>query len=83
MNRAQVGDTLQQVPASGEGDESSMSSAAILVCFTADTFIPHVSSTLQPKDGAWGHRTASFARPGVCTNVLYRGGNRFRETGRS
>ena len=45
--RAQAGDTLQRVPISGERDGSSTSSAAILFCFTAGTFIPHASPSLQ------------------------------------
>ena len=43
---AQVGDTLQRVPTSSERDGSSTSSAAILFCFTAGTFIPHASPSL-------------------------------------
>ena len=39
--RAQFGDTLQRVSASGGGYGSSTSSAAIIFCFTASTFIPH------------------------------------------
>ena len=36
-------------------------------------FIPHASSSLPTEDGACGHRTAPFARPGVCKRALYRG----------
>ena len=57
--------------ASGGGDERDTSSAAILFCFTAGTFIPHASSFLQIGGGACGHPTAPFARPGVCTRASY------------
>ena len=50
-----------------------MSSAAILFCFSAGTFIPHASPSLQTRDGACEHPTAPFARPGVCTSVSYQG----------
>ena len=42
---------------------------------TTGTFIPHARSSLQTGSGACGHPTAPFARPGVCTCPLYRGGN--------
>ena len=71
--RTQVGDTLQRVPTSGGRDGSSTSSAASLFCFTAGTFIPHASPSLQTGGGACEHSTAPFARPGVCTRVSYRG----------
>ena len=48
----------------------------ILFCFTAGTFIPHASPSLQTGGGACEHLTAPFARPGVCTSASYRGGNR-------
>ena len=64
--RAQVGDTLQRVPTSGGRDGSGTSSAVILFCFTAGTFIPHASPSLQTWGGACEHPTAPFARPGVC-----------------
>ena len=47
MDGSQVGDIPQRVPASGGGNGSSMSSAAILFCFTAGTFNPHATSPLQ------------------------------------
>ena len=73
---------LQRVPASGGGDGGSMSSAAILVCFTASTFILHASPSLQTGGGACEHPTAPFARLGVCTRASYRGGNMVQGTGR-
>ena len=66
-------DILQRVPTSGRRDRSSTSSAAILFCFTAGTFIPHVSPSLQTGGGACEHPTAPFPRPGVCTSASYRG----------
>ena len=51
--RAQVGDTLQRVSTSSGRDGSSTSSAAILFCCTADTFIPHSSPSLQTGGGTW------------------------------
>ena len=59
------------------------SSVAIIFCCTAGPFIPHVSLSLQTGSGACGHRTAPFARPGVCTRAVYRGDNRVRGTERS
>ena len=56
-----------------EEDRSSTSLAAILFCFTADTFIPHASPSLQTGGGTCEHPTAPFARPGVCTSASYRG----------
>ena len=56
--RAQVGDTLQRVPISSGRDGSSTSSAAILFCFTAGTFIPHASPSLLTEGGACEHPTA-------------------------
>ena len=44
-------------------------------CFTAGTFIPHASLSLQTGVGACEHPTAPFARPGVCTRASYRAGN--------
>ena len=52
-------------------------------CFTAGPFIPYASPSLQTGDGVCEHPTAPFLRPGVCTSVSYRGGNRARGTGRS
>ena len=75
--------TLQRVPTSGGRDRSSTYSAAILFCFTAGTFIPHASPSLQVGGGACEHPTTPFARPGVCTSASYRGVNRVRGTGRS
>ena len=46
-------------------------------------FVPHASPSLQTGGGACGHPTAPFARFGVCTRVLRRGGNRVRGTGSS
>ena len=48
--RAQVGDTLQRVPASSGEDGSSTSSAAILFCFIAGFFISHASSSASSAD---------------------------------
>ena len=67
--RAQVGDALQRVPASGRGYGSSTSPAADLFCFTASTFIPHASPSLQTEGGVCEHPTAPFARPGSCTHA--------------
>ena len=80
--RAQVGDALQQVPASGGRDGSRMSSAAILFCFTAGTFIPHASPSLQTRGGTCEHPRPPFARSGVRPNASYRVSNRVRGTGR-
>ena len=66
-------DILQRVPTSGRRNRSSTSSAAILLCFTAGTLIPHVSPSLQTGGGACEHPTAPFPRPGVCTSASYRG----------
>ena len=71
MSRAQVGDTLQRVPTSSGRDGNSTSSAVILLCFTASTFILHASPYLQTGGGACEHPTASFARPSVCTRASY------------
>ena len=68
--------SLQRVPTSGGRDESNTSSAAILFCFTAGTFIPHASPSLQTGGGACEHPAAPFVRHGVCTRVSYRVGNR-------
>ena len=64
-------------------ERSGTFSAAILFRFTADTFIPHASLSLQKGGGACEHPTVPFARPGVCTSASYRGGNRVQGTGRS
>ena len=66
-----------------ERDGSSTSSAVIRFCFTAGTFIPYVSPSLQTGGSTCEHPTAPFARSGVCTSAYYRGGNRVRGTGRS
>ena len=50
--------------------------------FTAGTFIPHTSSSLQTEDGACVHPIAPFAKYDVCTSALYLGGNWFRRTGK-
>ena len=60
---AQVGATLRRVQASGGGDGSSTSSAAILYCLTVGTYILHASSSLHTGSGAYGHPTALFAEP--------------------
>ena len=70
--------TPQRVPTSGGRDRStinSTSSAAILFCFTASTFIPQTSPSLQTGGGVCEHPTAPFARPGVCTSASYWGVN--------
>ena len=56
---------------------------AILLCFTAGTFIAHASSPLQTGSGACRHPTAPFAGLGVFVHALYRGGNQVRRAGRS
>ena len=83
MGRAQVGYTPQRVPASGGGNGSSTSSAAIPFRFTANTFIPRASSSLQIGSDAYENPTAPFAKPGVYTRALYREGNQVRGTERS
>ena len=50
-----------------------MSSAAILLCFTSSTVIPHASPSLQTGGGACEHPTAPFARPSVCTSASHGG----------
>ena len=60
-DRVQVGETLRRVQASGGGDGSSTSSAAILYCFTVGTFILHASSSLHTGSCAYGQPTALFA----------------------
>ena len=83
VEHRQVEDILQRIPTSGGRGGSSTSSAAILFCFTAGTFIPHASPSLQTEGGACEHPTSPFARPGVCTRASYRAGNQVRGTGRS
>ena len=82
-SRTQVGDTLQQVSTSGGREESSTSSAALLFCFTAGTFVPHALPSLQTGGVACEHPTARFARLGVCTHASFREDNRIRGMGRS
>ena len=69
--RTQVGDTLQRVPTFGGSDGSSTPSATILLYFTAGTFIPHASQSLQTEDGTCEHPTVPFARSGVCTSASF------------
>ena len=57
-----------------KGTEVARLQRRFFLCFTADTFIPHASSSLQTGGGACEHPTASFARPPVCTCASYRGG---------
>ena len=66
-----------------EGTEVARLRRQLFFCFTAGTFLPHASPSLQTGGGTCDHPTAPFARPGVCTSASYRGGNRVQETGRS
>ena len=82
--RAQVGDTLhaRRVPPSGGGDGSSTSSAAVLFLFYSRHL--HSARVIISADrgSSCAYPTAPFARPGVGTRALYRGGNPVRGTGR-
>ena len=66
--RGQGGDAPYRVPASSKGVGSSTSSAGILFCSAAGTFIPHASSYLQTGGSASGHPTVAFA-PAWCLHT--------------
>ena len=62
--------------ASGGGNGTSTSSATMLFCFAAGTFIPHATSSPRAGSDPYRHPTAPFAWSSDCTSSTYRGGGR-------
>ena len=55
-----------------EGTEVERLRRRFSFCFTAGTFIPHASPSLQTGGGACEHPKAPFSKPSVCARASYR-----------
>ena len=65
----------RRVPVFGGGNENITSSAVIVFCFTAETFLSYATLSLQMESDACGHPSTPFSRSGACASTMNRGEN--------